>query len=383
MPVTRSAARAANGLLADSQKRKADKSASSHSKRLRASKSSVTVASSKKEDSNNQLERNVHQPMSEQVVPATLTFSFEEGRKHLISVDRRFEKLFNKMPCKPFEHLETVHPFRSLTTSILGQQISWMAARSINHRFKRLFDPTLPEQATDDTRSPSSFFPSPVQVSGANIEILRSAGLSARKAEYVKDLASRFVDGRLSARKLMEASDKDLAQMLMEVRGIGRWTVDMFSIFSMRRPDILPIGDLGVQRGLLKWFLSLHSSNHSLDTIFIINETPLSNQTSENIWLPEGNAEKSSPIPLITNSEVIPPPITPRTKSSLEHYASEESELRPLPSGLSVSVLRNRLKGKKIKGAFLTPLEMEEMTESWKPYRSLGVYYMWSLSEGE
>lgn len=82
-------------------------------------------------------------------LPATLTFSFEDGKQHLISVDRRFEKLFNHAPCKPFEQLETVHPFSALAASILGQQISSMAARTITHRFKRLFDPTLPENPVE------------------------------------------------------------------------------------------------------------------------------------------------------------------------------------------------------------------------------------------
>ena len=108
MPLTRSATRAAaisNGQLVDLQKHKADESTPRSSKRAR--KSSIDEKQSKVK-----LDVRAEKPMLEQMVPAALTFSFEEGRKHLISVDGRFEKLFNKMPCKPFEHLETVHPFR-------------------------------------------------------------------------------------------------------------------------------------------------------------------------------------------------------------------------------------------------------------------------------
>ncbi|KAG6820969.1 hypothetical protein H0H93_008598 [Arthromyces matolae] len=175
------------------------------------------------------------------IVPATLTFSFEEGKKHLISVDHRFYDLFSKMPCKPFEHLEAVHPFRALATSIIGQQISWLAARSVKHKFVRLFDPSIPEKIEDyesvlllskiprrlnpsfrEHSRPSAFFPSPTVVAKTDVATLRTAGLSQRKAEYVLDLAQQFADGRLSTDKLIDANDEDLAKMLIAVRGIGK-----------------------------------------------------------------------------------------------------------------------------------------------------------------
>jgi DNA-3-methyladenine glycosylase II len=87
---------------------------------------------------------------------------------------------------------------------------------------------------------------------------LRSAGLSQRKAEYVQDLAGRFVDGRLSPKKLIDMSDDDVMKALVEVRGIGRWTVEMFMMFTLRRPDVLPVGDLGVQKGLVKWLTEVN-----------------------------------------------------------------------------------------------------------------------------
>jgi len=160
------------------------------------------------------------------LVPALLSFSFDDAKQHLTGVDYRFKDLFNKMECKPFQQLERVHPFRALVTSILGQQISWLAARSINHKFIRLFDPSIPEKPTDYEahKSPASFFPTPEQVASTEFAILRTAGLSGRKAEYVHDLASRFADGRLSTEKLIRANDEELAQMLIEVKGIGRWT---------------------------------------------------------------------------------------------------------------------------------------------------------------
>ncbi|KAF9461284.1 DNA glycosylase [Collybia nuda] len=327
------------------------------------------------------------------------------------------------MPCKPFEHLEQVHPFRALVTSILGQQISWLAARSINHRFVRLYDSSLPEKPTDyeALKSSTSFFPSPEQVSKTDVATLRSAGLSTRKAEYVQDLASRFADGRLSTQKLVNADDEKLAQMLIEVRGIGRWTVDMFAIFSLRRPDILPVGDLGIQRGLVRWFLSLHSPSHSYSispqkvggqsttkkttkkgpkgkeetvTLTLSNDDEL--PTFENS-LKQTHAPPTEvldiPLPLISfdlpvisedsGGVTIPPAFTPSIKKTLDKPAVDAgSQPVPLPPGIDVGLLKSRLDGKKkIKGAFLTPKEMEDLTECWKPYRSLGVYYMWSLAD--
>jgi len=78
----------------------------------------------------------------------------------------------------------------------------------------------------------------------------------------------------------------------------------------------------------------------------------------------------------------LPPPFTPSIRRILAKGAMEGANPPPpLPDGLSVSILKSRLEGKKVKGAFLTPKEMEDLTECWKPYRSLGVYFMWRLAE--
>lgn len=74
------------------------------------------------------------------------------------------------------------------------------------------------------------------------------------------ELAQRFVDGRLTDELLLKGSDEEVAESLIAVRGIGRWTVDMFLIFTLRRPDILPVGDLGVQKGLLRWVLAAYGA---------------------------------------------------------------------------------------------------------------------------
>ncbi|KAI0355656.1 DNA glycosylase [Trametes cingulata] len=363
----------------------------------------------------------------EELVPAVLTFSFEEAKRHLISVDPRFEEVFRRVKCRPFEQLERVDPFMTLAHSILGQQISWKAAAAIAHKFVRLFDPSIPEKMAD---SKSDFFPSAHQVITKDIATLRTAGLSARKAEYILDLAGRFADGRLSTRKLLEADDEALHEMLTEVRGIGRWTVDMFAIFSLRRPDILPVGkshrcDLGVQRGLLRWFISLHSPSHPLS----LRKDKLADQTEDEpiagnlppsmgtegdggpITMPRTATPDASSIPPAPDSLLVPTPtvkgkgkagddsapavgpamalpepFTPSINKTLNMKTTSTGEggeykPPPLPEGVTVALMKSRLSGKKVKGALLTPKEMEDLTECWRPYRSLGVYYMWALAE--
>ncbi len=90
-------------------------------------------------------------------------------------------------------------------------------------------------------------FPTPVQVAASDITILRTAGLSGRKAEYIKGLAEKFVSGELSAELLINASDGEIMEKLTAVRGLGKWSVEMFATFALKRLDVFSTGDLGVQ----------------------------------------------------------------------------------------------------------------------------------------
>jgi len=83
-----------------------------------------------------------------------------------------------------------------------------------------------------------------------DIPTLRTAGLSQRKAEYIQGLAEKFASGELSAQMLVEATDEEVLEKLIAVRGLGRWSVEMFACFALKRLDIFSTGDLGVQRGM-------------------------------------------------------------------------------------------------------------------------------------
>lgn len=433
MPVTRSATRAASAARSlpavDAPKRQ-DPVVSKRPKKVPSTTKKVGAAEGVPRPL-------IIRPSGEEAapLPAELTFSLEDAKNHLIQADYRFGHVFSRLPCKPFERLEGIHPFRTLCSSILGQQISWLAARAIEHKFLRLYFPELPEKPDEQywAKARQEVFPTAYQVAATDLAILRTAGLSGRKAEYVRDLAIRFADGRLTNQKLLDADDEQLFELLTAVYGIGKWTVEMFAIFSLRRPDILPVGDLGVQRGVLRWVLSLHQPEYRIElspkklpgpsedpqkaegsvkprstpaksktlagTSAGIDSDQEGEPTADELPVLNGHLRRD-PIPPPEDVSYsltavaagtatpgalglpsMPPPFTPSVTQALSR-APDAPPPPPLPAGLTIASLESRLNGKKkVKGAIMTPTEMEELTESWRPYRSIGVYYMWALAE--
>ncbi|KAJ4006928.1 3-methyladenine DNA glycosylase [Fusarium irregulare] len=166
----------------------------------------------------------------------------KEACDYLIKVDARMRPLVESHHCRAFSPeglAEKIDPFESLSSSIIGQQVSGAAAKSIKTKFIALFE-----------QQPGVRFPHPSQVAVKSIEELRTAGLSQRKAEYIKGLAEKFVNGDLSAQMLHDASDEEVMEKLIAVRGLGKWSVEMFACFALKRMDVFSLGDLGVQRGM-------------------------------------------------------------------------------------------------------------------------------------
>ncbi|KAK0619235.1 DNA glycosylase [Immersiella caudata] len=189
-------------------------------------------------------------------VKATTANLLEEACAHLINVDPRMKPLIDKHPCRLFSPdglAEEIDPFEALVSSIISQQVSGAAAKSIKARFIALFNPSPSEstQTPDDllTTTPHRF-PLPSQVLSTPFETLRTAGLSQRKAEYILGLAEHFASGTLSATLLSSAPYEEILEKLTAVRGLGKWSVEMFACFALKRMDVFSLGDLGVQRGM-------------------------------------------------------------------------------------------------------------------------------------
>ena len=179
---------------------------------------------------------------------ATTGTLLDKACAHLIKVDPRIKSLVEKHHCAIFSAkglAEAIDPFRSLASGICGQQVSGAAAKSIKNKFIALFN-----EGNDGIHK----FPNPIQVVATDIARLRLAGLSQRKAEYIHGLAEKFVSGELSTEMLMKASDEEVMDRLIAVRGLGKWSVEMFACFGLKRLDILSTGDLGVQRGMAAYF---------------------------------------------------------------------------------------------------------------------------------
>ncbi len=129
----------------------------------------------------------------------------------------------------------TKNRYQSLVETIIAQQLSGSAAESILKKFKKLF---------------KSKFPKPFEVIKTPDSKIRSAGLSKMKIMYIKDLSKKIQSKQLNMRKISTKSDEYIIEHLTDVKGIGRWTAEMFLIFSLGRLDVLPVGDLGLKKGI-------------------------------------------------------------------------------------------------------------------------------------
>lgn len=156
----------------------------------------------------------------------------KKALRHLAR-DRKLAALIKKYPQPEFQHGRD--PFEALCRAIVGQQLSVKAAATIYTRFRALYKELTPKA-----------------VSKTTLEKFRSVGLSKQKASYVIDLAQKFLDGLVDPKHFNEMTDEAIREHLVAVKGIGRWTADMFLMFTLHRSDVLPTGDLGIQKAIQK-----------------------------------------------------------------------------------------------------------------------------------
>ncbi|MET0310634.1 MAG: DNA-3-methyladenine glycosylase 2 family protein, partial [Burkholderiaceae bacterium] len=162
---------------------------------------------------------------------------WEDACRHLVRKDRVMKRL---IPQFGDACLETRgDAFITLARSIVGQQISVKAAQTVWDRFAE-----LPHQMA------------PSGVLKLKVDDMRAAGLSVRKVEYLVDLALHFDNGALHVRDWHAMEDEDIITELVAIRGIGRWTAEMFLIFHLMRPNILPLDDIGLINGISQSYFS-------------------------------------------------------------------------------------------------------------------------------
>ena len=157
--------------------------------------------------------------------------------RHLIKRDRVMKKLIPQHTGVSLQSRGDA--FATLARSIVGQQISVKAAQSVWDRFSQ-----LPQEMV------------PAQVLRLKVDDMRAAGLSARKVEYLVDLALHFANNQVHVDAWAEMDDEAIIRELVAIRGIGRWTAEMFLMFHLMRPNVLPLDDVGLQNGISRCYFS-------------------------------------------------------------------------------------------------------------------------------
>lgn len=175
-------------------------------------------------------------------------YDVNEAVAALSAADAKLAKLIERAGPFTLRLPSQQSPFEALTESIIYQQLHGKAAATIHARMLASFEDVCG----------LGNHPSPEHLLGCPNEQLRSAGLSHNKMLALRDLAAKTVDGTVpSLATIKKMSDEEIIEHLTQVRGIGRWTVEMFLMFRLGRPDVLPVDDYGVRKGFALTFLGL------------------------------------------------------------------------------------------------------------------------------
>src|SRR5438034_4193235 len=157
------------------------------------------------------------------------------GMRHLKKNDPALAKIIDRLG--PYEFRLDDDHYEALVGSIIFQQLAGAAARAILNRFKQIYDGKIPR---------------PRQYLDTEEKHLRASGLSPQKIRYIRDLSERIENGVLDLKRLSHLPSEEVVKELDEVKGIGRWTAEMFLIFVLARTDVLPVDDLGLRKAAQK-----------------------------------------------------------------------------------------------------------------------------------
>ena len=174
-----------------------------------------------------------------------------DGIKRLSSKNIKLKSFLQKfrVPVLPIEK----NYFWALCRSVIYQQISGKAAKKISDRYLSLFDQGIKMR--------------PVDVTEIDIEKIHKVGISRQKSSYIKNIADAFRNNIINEKNISDLDDQEIIKQLTSIKGVGRWTAEMFLIFTLRRTDVFPVTDLGVQKGF-----QIFCSLDDLPTIGVMNE---------------------------------------------------------------------------------------------------------------
>jgi DNA-3-methyladenine glycosylase II len=172
---------------------------------------------------------------------------WDDACKHLVRRDRVMRKLIPRFGEARLQSRGDA--FTTLARSVVGQQISVASAQAVWERFAALTSPVRPTKT-----SPLKI--APAHVLALDVVKLKAVGLSMRKIEYLLDLAQHFESGEVHVNSWQEMDDDAIIEELVAIRGIGRWTAEMFLIFYLLRPNVLPLDDIGLLRGISQSYFS-------------------------------------------------------------------------------------------------------------------------------
>lgn len=192
----------------------------------------------------------------------------------MMFTDKILNQLISKYPAPTFQD-RSAFLYEDLVESIVSQQLSIKAADTIFKRFLALFkyrevtgagDPRNSQQGTNVTdanfggserQDPEDVvqnFPTPQEVLEMPDETIRTAGISFQKISYIKSVADAFVSDLIDTEKIKTMTDEEVIAALTQIRGVGKWTAEMILIFTLKRPDIFSIGDLGIRNAITKLY---------------------------------------------------------------------------------------------------------------------------------
>jgi len=164
-----------------------------------------------------------------------MSIDYTKARRMLARRDPVMRDLMRRHGACGLANAQHEDPFRALAHAIIAQQLSSKAAATIEGRFDALFPGGRPK---------------PADVAVVPDERLRAVGMSFQKIRYVRDLCARIQDGSLDLHAFHDMSDESVVESLTSVKGIGRWTAEMFLMFRLHRPDVLPVADVGILRAV-------------------------------------------------------------------------------------------------------------------------------------